>query len=86
MVNAGIKNEFDTYVHNVDLEDFMQDKCPQYYYLADSFMIRFKFSSSCNSQSVLFDIYDQSYTLDLEDFRTACKLPQWGNVNEPHKS
>ena len=24
--------------------------------------------------------------MDLEDFTTACKLPQWGNINDPHKS
>ena len=29
MINAGIKDEFDTYVRNADLEDFIQDKCPQ---------------------------------------------------------
>ena len=75
MVNAGIKNEFDTYVRNADLEDFMQDKCPQYYYLTDSFVRRFQFSSARNSQSVLFDIYDTYYTMDLEDFTTACKPP-----------
>ena len=75
MVNTCIKDEFDTYVRNADLEDFMQDKCPQYYYLTDSFVRRFKFSSSRNSNSVLFDIYDKSYTMDLEDFTTACKLP-----------
>ena len=86
MVNAGIKDEFDTYVCNADLEDFMQDKCPQYYYLTDSFVRRFKFSSSCNSHSVMFDIYDKSYTMDLEDFNTACKLPQWGSPSEPRKS
>ena len=28
MVNAGIKDEFDAYVRNADLEDFLQDKCP----------------------------------------------------------
>ena len=86
MVKAGMKDGFDAYVRNADLEDFMQDKCPWYYYLTDSFMRRFKFSSSCNSQSVLFDIYDKSYTMDLEDFTTACKLLQWGNINDPHKS
>ena len=75
MVRAGIKDEFDAYVRNADLEDFMQDKCPQYYYLTDSFVRRFKFTSSRNSQNVLFDIYDQSYTMDLEDFTTTCKLP-----------
>ena len=49
-------------------------------------MRRFKFTSSRNSHTVLFDLYDKSYTVDLEDFNTACKLPQWGNVNEPRKS
>ena len=75
MVNAGIKDEFDTYVRNADLEDFMQDKCPRYYYLTDLVMRRFKFTSSRNSQTVMFDIYDKSYTMDLEYFTTACKLP-----------
>ena len=53
MVNAGIKDEFDAYVRNADLEDFMQDKCPQYYYLTDSFLRRFKFTSSHNSHTGL---------------------------------
>ena len=86
MVKAGIKDEFDAYVRNADLEDFMQDKCPQYYQLTDSFVRRFKYKCTRNSPSVLFDIYDTSYTMDLEDFTTACKLPQWGNINDPHKS
>ena len=73
-------------MRNADLEDFLQDKCPQYYQLTDSFVRRFKYKCSRNSPSVLFDIYDTSYTMDLEDFTTACKLPQWGNVNDPHKS
>ena len=49
-------------------------------------MRRFEFSSSRNSPTVLFDLYEKSYTMDLEDFTTACKLPQWGNINDPHKS
>ena len=28
MINAGIKDEFDAYVRNADLEGFMSDKCP----------------------------------------------------------
>ena len=28
MIKAGIKDEFDAYVCNVDVEAFMQDKCP----------------------------------------------------------
>ena len=49
MVNAAIKDEFDEYVCNADLEDFLQDKCPQYYQLTDSFVRRFKYTSSRNS-------------------------------------
>ena len=86
MVEAGFKEEFDVYVRNAELEDFLQDKCPQYYQLTDSFVRRFKYNCTCNSPSVLFDIYDTSYTMDLEDFTTACKLLQWRNINDPHKS
>ena len=28
MVEEGFKEEFDAYVHNAELEDFLQDKCP----------------------------------------------------------
>ena len=86
MVRAGIKEEFDAYVRNAELEGFMLDMCSQYYHLTDSFVRRFKFSSSRNSNTVLFDLYGKSYTMDLEDFTAACKLPQWGSVSEPRKS
>ena len=86
MDRAGIKEEFYTYVRNADLEGFEADKCRQYHYLTDSFVRRFEFSSSRNSQTVLFDLYENSYTMDLEDFTTACNLPQWGSNSEPHKS
>ena len=68
MVQARIKEEFEAYVHNADLEIFEVDKCHQYYHLTDSFVRRFKFTSSRNSHTVLFDLYDKSYTMDLEDF------------------
>jgi len=74
------------YVCNADVESFEADKCRQYHYLTDSFMRRFEFSSSRNSQTLLFDLYENSYTMDLEDFNIACKLPQWGSPSEPHKS
>ena len=44
MVQAGFKEEFDAYVCNTDLEGFVSDKFPQYYYLTDSFVKRFKFT------------------------------------------
>src|SRR3989337_2838253 len=71
MVHAGFKEEFDAYVQNVGLEDFVSDKCRQYYQLTDSFVRRFEFSSKRNTHTVLFDLYDESYTMDLEDFNTA---------------
>ena len=44
MAEACFKEEFDAYVHNAELEDFLQDKCPQYYQLTDSFVRRFKYN------------------------------------------
>jgi hypothetical protein len=86
MVHAGFKEEFDAYVQNAGLEDFVSDKCKQYYQLTDSFVRRFEFSSKRNTHSVLFDLYDKSYTMDLEDFIDACKIPQWGILSEPRKT
>ena len=86
MIRAGIKEEFYAYVRNADTENFESDKCPQYQYLTNTFVRRFKFTSSRNSHTILFDLYDKSYTMDLEDFTASCKLPQWGNVSEPRKS
>ena len=60
MVQAGIKEEFDAYVRNAELEGFVLDKFPQHYYLTHSFVRRFKFTSSRNSHTVLFDLYDKS--------------------------
>ena len=36
MVEASFKEEFDAYVCNAELEDFLQDKCPHYYQLTGS--------------------------------------------------
>ena len=83
MNQVGIKEEFYAYLRNAGLEDFEADKCPQYHDLTSSFVRRFEFSSSRNSPSVMFDLYDKSYTMDLEDFTFACKLPQWGSVRDP---
>ena len=82
MNQVRIKEEFYAYLRNADLEDFEADKCPQYRDLTSSFVGRFYFSSSCNSPSVMFDLYDKYYTMDLEDFTSACKLPQWGSVRD----
>ena len=85
MIEAGFKDEFDTLVRNVGLEEFISDKCEQYVALTASFVRRFKFSAG-REPSVLFDLYDKSYTMDLEDFSRICKIPIWGNLNDPPKS
>ena len=85
MIEAGFKDEFDTLVHNVGLEEFISDKCEQYVALTASFVRRFKFSVGRDT-SVLFDLYDKSYTMDLEDFNRICKIPVWGSLNDPPKS
>ena len=64
MDRAEIKEEFNAYLRNTDLVSFEVDKCRQYHYLTSSFVRRFEFSSSCNSQTVLFDLYDKPYTMD----------------------
>ena len=51
MVQVGFKEEFYAYVCNADHEDFVSDKCLQYRYLTDSFVRRFKFTSSRNSHT-----------------------------------
>ena len=68
MDRAGIKEEFNAYLRNADLVSFEAEKCRVYHYLTSSFVRRFEFSSSRNSQTVLFDLYENSYTMDLEDF------------------
>ena len=67
MDRAGIKEEFNAYLRNAVLVSFEEEKCSQYHNLTSSFVRRFEFSSSRNSPTVLFDLYDKSYTMDLED-------------------
>ena len=56
MVRAGFKDEFYAYIQNAGLEDFLSDQCLHYYYLTDSFVRRFEFSSKRNTHTVLFDL------------------------------
>ena len=83
---ARIKEEFNAYLRNPDLVSFEEEKCNHYHNLTSTFVRRFELSTSRNSPTVLFDLYDKSYTMDVEDFTTACKLPQWGSIRDPCKS
>ena len=48
-------------------------------------MRRFKFLVGRDS-TILFDLYDKSYAMDLEDFNRICKIPDEGNLKDPAKS
>src|SRR3954465_12453639 len=61
MDRVGIKEEFKGDLRNGDLVGFEGEKFRQYHYLTSSFVRRFEFSSSRNSPTVLFDLYEKSY-------------------------
>ena len=58
MDQAGIKEEFNAYLRNADLVSFEEEKCSQYHNLTSTFVRRFEFSTSRNSPTFLFDLYD----------------------------
>ena len=65
MIDIGIKEEFDMYIQNVELTDFLSDKCPQYHDLTDSFVRKFKYVSHRSSHDVMFDLYDKSFRMTV---------------------
>jgi hypothetical protein len=75
MTRAGIKEEFDMYVHNAGLTSFVSDKCSQYYNLTDSFVRKFKYVPHRTSHDVIFSLYENSFRMDLEEFSEVCKIP-----------
>jgi hypothetical protein len=81
MLGAGIKEEFDQYIHNTELSAFIADKPPQHYNLTHSFTQNFEYHP--RTSRVLFHLYDRSYAMSLEEFCDACKIPYWGSLDEP---
>ena len=61
-----------------DLEDFLQEKCSQYHNLTSSFVRRFEFSSSRNSQTVLFDLLWKFLYYGLTGFYYCLQTPAVG--------
>jgi hypothetical protein len=84
MLGAGIKEEFDQYIHNAELSAFIADKPPQHYNLTHSFTQSFAYQP--RTSRVLFHLYDNSYNISLEEFCDACKIPYWGSLDEPPRS
>ena len=81
MVRACIKDEFEQYVHNVELSPYMEDKCNQHLSLTESFTKEFKIHP--RESKVLFKPYDNPFTIPLERFASYCKIPFWGPLDEP---
>jgi hypothetical protein len=81
---AGIKEDFEQYIHNAEHGPYIEDKCTQYLNLTKTFTKNFKyFPSEC---SVSFNLYERPITMQLDAFIHACKLPFWGSLGEPSKS
>ena len=55
MVRVGIKEEFEQYVHNVELGPYFADKCNQHLILTESFVKGFKFNP--RESRVSFKLY-----------------------------
>lgn len=66
IIQADIKEEFDMYVHNAELTDFLTDKCPQYHDLTDSFIRKFKYVSHRTSHHVIFNLYEKPFRMSVE--------------------
>lgn len=81
MIATGMKEEFDRFIENVGLTDFLADKCVQYYNLTRTFTNGFHFQA--HNSRVLFKLYDASFNMTLEEFSVACKLPLWGLLKKP---
>jgi hypothetical protein len=69
MVSAGIKEVFDQYVHNAE------DNCFQHLNLTETFTKKFKYLS--RESRVSFSLYNHPFTMPLELFCNACKIPFW---------
>jgi len=81
---AGIKEEFYQFIHNTGLASFIADKCPQHLELTKTFTKKFKYFP--RESRVSFNLYDHSFTMPLEMFSEACKLPYEGSLDEPTKA
>ena len=84
MVRVGIKEEFEQYVHNAGFGPYLSDKCEQHQLLTESFVKGFKYFR-CESR-VSFMLYDEPFTIPLENFAYHCKLLFWGSLDEPAKA
>ena len=72
------------YITNIELAPFIADKCTQHYHLTETFTKGFKFYP--REFRVSFNLYENAFTMSLDDFSDACKIPRCGSLDEPPKS
>ena len=70
MVSMGIKEEFEQYVHNVDLGPYISEKCDQHLILTESFVKGFTFLPHVSGVS--FTLCENPFTISLERFGHIC--------------
>ena len=70
MEGAGIKGEFEQFIHNTELAPFIADKCPQHLELTKTFTKKFKYFP--RESRVSFNLYDRSFTMPLDLFSETC--------------
>ena len=73
MMRVGIKEEFEQYVHNAGLGPYISDKFEQRHTLTESFVKGFKFHPRESRVSPM--LYDNPFTISLENFAYHYKLP-----------
>ena len=81
MMQVSIKEEFEKYVDNAGLDPYLSNKCAQHHLLTESFVKGFKYFP--RESRVSFMLYDEPFTIPLENFAYHCKLPFWGSLDEP---
>src|SRR3989337_3209904 len=70
MTLAGIKEDFEQYIHNAELGPYIEDKCTQYLNLTKTFTKNFKYIP--REFRVSFNLYEHPYTMRLDAFSRAC--------------
>ena len=76
---AGIHEEFMQFIANAGLGPYLSDKCEKCYLLTESFVKGFKYFP--RESRVLFMLYDEPFTIPLENFAYHCKLPFWSSLD-----
>lgn len=86
MEEARILQEFNQYVANAGLTDFIPAECEQYHLLTNSFVQNFHFHPRNNPPEVSFNLYVEHRQIPLTEFCDICMLSSDGGLVEPRTS